>query len=259
MRKPHVIQIFKAMYDWDSDDFYSHMDNCIVQHEDKLYYLEQLNRWEHYSYLKDGLESYEIYSLSEHKTTGKKQYSCISKFSNKHSDCCFSNNNTFAYCDRFFGSIYVFEYSAVLSHAQIDSVMAIAHAQYGLNWWCVFSGYSACNSDMEYDKYLAIKNRVYGLLNSNNINFQFMINSNYDESSSFAIGYLSWDYQGTNLFFDNSNIQLACIWKTDVKRRVTTKIVPEHDAICPFYFEFKGKPYVAYTYHNQLMVCEPDK
>ncbi len=72
------------------------------------------------------------------------------------------------------------------------------------------------------------------------------------------IGGTSWSNNSKDLYFDNSGIETACIWKLNLESREIKKIVPEHEALNPFYFEYNGNPFVAYTFFNMIMVATPE-
>lgn len=76
-----------------------------------------------------------------------------------------------------------------------------------------------------------------------------------DEYPSF--GGLCWNKAGNTLYFDNSGISYACIWKWDLKTQKVTKIIPEHEAIHPYCFTFKNKEMIAYVQENCIMIGEP--
>lgn len=75
-------------------------------------------------------------------------------------------------------------------------------------------------------------------------------------SNYIVVGTMCWSVDDQELFFDNSGPDLACIWHVDIKNRKTTKIVPEHDAITPWSFDYKNKRYVVYGFWNKLMIAE---
>ncbi|WP_062054328.1 hypothetical protein [Aquimarina longa] len=72
-------------------------------------------------------------------------------------------------------------------------------------------------------------------------------------------GSMSWDDRGKVLYFDNSAICQACIWKIDIKTKELIKIVPEHEAIDPYFFKEKGKENIAYVYKNCIQLAHPIK
>ncbi|WP_067150584.1 hypothetical protein [Pseudotamlana agarivorans] len=71
-------------------------------------------------------------------------------------------------------------------------------------------------------------------------------------------GGMDWDAVDEILYFDNSGLCYACIWKLDMNKKQVTKIVPEHEAIHPFHFRENNNLYVAYVYKGQLQIAEPN-
>ncbi|SNR16865.1 hypothetical protein [Tenacibaculum jejuense] len=72
-------------------------------------------------------------------------------------------------------------------------------------------------------------------------------------------GGVCWHTRKNILYFDNSGMMFRCIWQIDFDKNKVTKIVPEHEAIHPYFFEIKTNEYVAYVEKNKIMICEsPD-
>ncbi|KMQ50173.1 hypothetical protein CHISP_2943 [Chitinispirillum alkaliphilum] len=65
-------------------------------------------------------------------------------------------------------------------------------------------------------------------------------------------GGMDWHPDGDVLFFDNSGICYACIWMFDLKSKEVKKLVADHEAIHPFYYEKKGQQYLAYVQENEV-------
>ncbi len=69
-------------------------------------------------------------------------------------------------------------------------------------------------------------------------------------------GSMSWHKTDRKLYFDNSGFDYRCIWEADIDKNKVVKIVPEHEAIQPFFVDNK---YIAYVESNKIMICEsPD-
>jgi len=68
------------------------------------------------------------------------------------------------------------------------------------------------------------------------------------------IGGMAWHPRENKLYFDNSGITYRCIWEADLDNDKLTKIIPEHHAIHPFYFEVNTKAYLAYAEKNKVML-----
>ena len=49
----------------------------------------------------------------------------------------------------------------------------------------------------------------------------------------------------------------ACIWMVNLSNRKVKKIVPEHEAIHPYFFIYKNQEYIAYLEENKIMLAEP--
>jgi len=81
-----------------------------------------------------------------------------------------------------------------------------------------------------------------------------LINQEYRGSWSFGRG--SWDDKSTKFYFDNSGA-VACIWEVDVERKTLNKIVPEHYADHPFFFNKDSTTYIAYCENNCIKVTTP--
>jgi hypothetical protein len=72
------------------------------------------------------------------------------------------------------------------------------------------------------------------------------------EGDLLVIGSICWDYDGRKLYFDNSGLDYRCIWEFDVEGQTVKKIIPEHEAIHPWFYTHFGNRCVAYTEGNQL-------
>jgi len=83
---------------------------------------------------------------------------------------------------------------------------------------------------------------------------QFYLDS--DTKKTILFGGISWHNRKNILYFDNSGITFRCIWKIDFDKDTVSKIVPEHEAIHPYFFEVKNKEYIAYVERNKIMICE---
>lgn len=69
------------------------------------------------------------------------------------------------------------------------------------------------------------------------------------------IGGINWHSRKNKFYFDNSGMTYRCIWEIDFDKNKLTKIVPEHEAIHPFFFEINGIEHIAYVEENKIMVC----
>ncbi len=67
------------------------------------------------------------------------------------------------------------------------------------------------------------------------------------------IGGIDWHKTKNILYFDNSGFDFRCIWELDLDNKKILKIVPEHEAIHPF---FINERYIAYVENNKIMICE---
>lgn len=76
-----------------------------------------------------------------------------------------------------------------------------------------------------------------------------------DTKKHVLIGGISWNYRKNKLYFDNSGMTYRCIWEIDLDKNKLTKIVPEHEAIHPYFFEINGIEYIAYVEENKIMIC----
>ena len=76
------------------------------------------------------------------------------------------------------------------------------------------------------------------------------------EDEMLLIGGTTWHSRKNKLYFDNSGITYACIWEINLEDNTVNKIVPEHKAIHPFFFEIKNKEYISYVEENKIMLCE---
>lgn len=75
-----------------------------------------------------------------------------------------------------------------------------------------------------------------------------------DEEALF--GHMVWHPMHDTLFFDNSGYCYACIWMFDYKSREAKKLVPEHEAIHPFFFIKENQEFLAYVQTNEIRVYE---
>lgn len=225
----------------DQDDFVNMADNLIVK-DGKLYYYkygEDLNS--RYSNSIDPLSEeyqsrlYYCYDLATNKLLDQVEYSQIQDANNKlTSEFAFSHKNNKVAYNKWNTDLYIFDYGNV-DRLQVSKLINS-------------SSYSQDNRDSTMIE-----------LNKIGIKFELDLASLTKEGEDiYTLGYLSWDYEGNNLYFCNSYIEQACIWKIDLQKKELTKIVPEHDAVEPFYFEYASKPYILYVEKNKLMVCEPN-
>ncbi|WP_417785164.1 hypothetical protein [Tenacibaculum sp.] len=76
-----------------------------------------------------------------------------------------------------------------------------------------------------------------------------------ETKKSVLIGGITWNSTKNKLYFDNSGMTYRCIWEIDLDKNKLTKIVPEHEAIHPYFFEINGIEYIAYTEENKIMIC----
>lgn len=98
-----------------------------------------------------------------------------------------------------------------------------------------------------------------------NINYLFhekYNNSSFKNESSMEevfFGGISWHYDEYMFYFDNSGYDYRCIWEADINQKHVAKIVPEHEAIHPFFFKHKANEYVAYVEGRKIMLAESPK
>jgi hypothetical protein len=79
-----------------------------------------------------------------------------------------------------------------------------------------------------------------------------LVSSNADYS--LMISTVDWSYDDDLILFDNTSA-LACIWMIDLGTRELTKIVPEHEARCPYLFAIKGRKHVVYFLEQHVMLA----
>ena len=72
-------------------------------------------------------------------------------------------------------------------------------------------------------------------------------------TGGWSIGQMSWANDDL-FYFDNSG-PVACIWEVDLEEMTLTKVVPEHVARHPFFFEREGKTCVAYVEGSSIKVA----
>jgi len=65
-------------------------------------------------------------------------------------------------------------------------------------------------------------------------------------------GGMDWHPSGEYLFFDNSGYCYACLWVIDLATRNVVKIVPDHEAIHPFWFQTGGQGFLAYVQGSEV-------
>lgn len=65
-------------------------------------------------------------------------------------------------------------------------------------------------------------------------------------------GGMNWYPNEKVLFFDNSGYCYACVWMIDLETKKCTKLVPDHEAIHPYYFTRYGREFLAYVQNNQI-------
>lgn len=75
-------------------------------------------------------------------------------------------------------------------------------------------------------------------------------NSFCDENALF--GSMHWHPNGDILFFDNSGICYACIWMINLKTQTVKKLVPEHEAIHPWFSIRNGQEFLAYVQGDEI-------
>ncbi|WP_075343593.1 hypothetical protein [Tenacibaculum agarivorans] len=79
-----------------------------------------------------------------------------------------------------------------------------------------------------------------------------------DTGEALLFGGICWHSRKNILYFDNSGMTFRCIWEIDFDKNKVTKIVPEHEAIHPYFFETLDKEYITYVEKNKIMLCEPE-
>lgn len=77
-----------------------------------------------------------------------------------------------------------------------------------------------------------------------------------DENALF--GSMHWHPDGDILFFDNSGICYACIWMINIKTQTVKKLVPEHEAIHPWFSIRNEQEYLAYVQGNEIREIKID-
>ncbi len=231
------IDRFKCCYEWEYDYFFLSMEDNLVFNGDKMYYHKHFENKKITYSVEDNRDNFEYYeyNMLSHQKKGAFKFKDISLYFDKYSNCAISeNSNMIAQHRDILGDIVFFTYSSLLDKREA---------------------------------YLLIKKGTRGyetdkVYNEDGIQQEFSLLDIKSEREAendpemYALGYLSWDYKGDNLFFCNSNIVLACIWKLDIQEADIKRIVPEHNAIHPFYFEYYDKSMVLYVEDNKLMVCE---
>jgi hypothetical protein len=254
-----VIDSSICRYYWHEDTYYNKMDAMLQWHENKLYY-----RFEPFGFKEISCNTskeqvsdslfFKSYSLTSRQIKDSIRYADIYPFFTKlPGGFAISKTNKIALRDDRVENVYVFtdqsKNAPLKTGSLIDSISR--------SWVKSNNENNFLYNNFEHEG----SDTILTILDSNNIAYEFSFNgletAYSDQIGSFIVGYLSWDYSGKNLFFCNSNIEIACIWQVDVDDRTVEKIVPEHDAIHPFYFEYKGRPYVLYVENNKLMICEP--
>ncbi len=67
-----------------------------------------------------------------------------------------------------------------------------------------------------------------------------------------------WNDDSKRFYFDNEGGN-ACIWELDIENKTITKIVPEHSAKSPYYYNYQGKDCVVYWdyYKDNLQYYNP--
>lgn len=73
-----------------------------------------------------------------------------------------------------------------------------------------------------------------------------------------AVDTIDWSFDETRLYFDNSGTN-ACIWELNLDSHSLRKIVPEHDAHAPVYYEERGESRVAYILGQTVRIATPTK
>lgn len=239
-REVKEIDAFTCEYNWEYDEyFFLSMEDNLIFNGDKMYYhkrFENARVLYHESFgtlLKDyDTTRYYEYNMLLHKNTATVNFSDISSICNKYDNYTISENHNII-AERNDLIIDIYEYTDDWEKRDV----------------CLYI--NKAEKDNHYEKIIDIEG----------IQRVFSFEDIRDEirevlKDEFALGYMSWDYKGNNLYFCNTNISLACIWKFDLLHRDVYRIVPEHDAIHPFYFEYNDTPMVFYLENNKLMVCE---
>lgn len=120
-------------------------------------------------------------------------------------------------------------------------------------------------SDWNKQKQLILTSNIYKNIKEINFNLGDYIKSNEEEAmyidedtnEGLLFGGTSWHSTKNILYFDNSGVTYRCIWEIDFNNKKVTKIVPEHEAIHPYFFTTIDKEYIIYTEKNKIMICEP--
>jgi len=69
-------------------------------------------------------------------------------------------------------------------------------------------------------------------------------------------GGISWHSSEDILYFDDRGGNYKSIWKIDLKNNLISKIIPENEAMHPFFFKINNKEYITYVEKNKIMISE---
>ncbi|MDC1106396.1 hypothetical protein OAT16_06790 [Prolixibacteraceae bacterium] len=248
-----VIVIDKFRCKGEVDDFYRFMKDALILTDDMLYYLKKPNeaqfRYEVYDF-----DLYRSYSIGSNKHNSEsKIFKEIKNVNGNIHDCYFTRDTrTCAWHIYDGGYIYIMKINNSKSKSEIlDSFKDIDHHY---RW---MSAFAKPYSDQDEQKYLRNKTNIFNSLKELGVEYCFTVKSTLvaPNLSAFAIGRITWNAQGDEFYFCNSNRELACIWQVNIDTEEVEKIVPEHDAIHPHYFLQNHKPAILYVYRNKLMVA----
>jgi len=139
-----------------------------------------------------------------------------------------------------------FDKTALLVEQSPDKSLCLVNADYGL--------YVVHDCDPTY-----LTTHYYPKVDSSigDVNLRSLLPRQDDGCGpdAFLIGAAQWSANGQTIFFDNSGVCMACIWKLDLATKKITKIVPEHNALSPWFFQVGKQQFIAYTQNNAIKIA----
>lgn len=247
---PTIIDSFRCSID-NQQRFQNMMKDALIIKNDGIYYLKEPNvSYQNYQvYISDTIE-FVNYSFTTNTKKENTIYKELKKDIRNFGLYSFSKNNLCAWSNNS-GSLCLFEtspeYTIEQNYNILDSIIIKDDDVYYRNRM------GPCYTE---EQYLVDKRRaVFEKLGKYKIKLAFNVESfDLNETYCYNIGTMSWSNNGSCLFFNSSK---CGIWSVNISSHDIEKIIPEGDAMDPFYFEYKQTPYVLYVVNNKLMICEP--
>jgi hypothetical protein len=198
-----------------------HFDNLVLSGHNLLYYKPLYDSINHSNVVRD----YFSYSIGSNKRPVKIDSVFYSGMNNRFS---FSEAERIFYCKRSGLTFYCNNYNILVLHTP-QTFDKLRHKEP-----FKLPVLDSSQRDLDLRPYF----REFGI-----------------DANKLFIGGLCFVPEQNYLLFDNSGVNYACIWLFDMNTKILTKIIPEHQAIHPFFYEDEVYDFLVYSEKNTIRQC----